>query len=428
VRQSLRLPAFRRILVAYTLNELAWTVGTLALTVLVYHHTGSALGAMVFFLCSQFLPALLAPSLVARIDQSSPRRVLPALYALEALLFGALAWVASRFSLPAILALTVADGAVATAARALANATRVELLKPVDLLHEGNALVNTLFSLSFLAGPLIGGAVVALGGTVSALLANCALFALMALSLATANLPPSGADGPKAGRLRASIAHARSDRPLLVLLVLHGIGLVFFTISMPVEIVYVSHSLHGGPAIYGALLSAWGGGAVAGSGIYARWRRGQPTRLISSSAAVIGVGFALMAVAPSIAVALAGAALGGIGNGVESVSMQTAIQERTPERWMALIMSLNEAIVNVSPGLGILLGGVITALTSPRVGLAAAGAGSLAFAVLALVSLRSAGISSGRGTPDPEGPEGTTTSPGPEGTTTSPLARSERLV
>jgi predicted MFS family arabinose efflux permease len=295
----------------------------------------------------------------------------------------------------------------------------VEVLKPVDLLHEGNALINTLFSLSFLAGPLIGGAVVALGGTVSALLANCALFALMALSLATANLPRSGADGPKAGRLRASLAHARSDRGLLVMLGLHGIGLVFFTISMPVEIVYVSHSLHAGPAVYGALLSAWGGGAVAGSGIYARWRRGQPATLITTSAAVIGIGFALMAAAPSIAIALVGAVLGGIGNGVESVSMQTAIQDRTPERWMAVIMSLNEAIANVAPGLGILIGGVITALTSPRIGLATAGVGSLAFAVLALLSLRSAGISSGRGMPDPEGSEGTTA---------PPLASSERLV
>jgi predicted MFS family arabinose efflux permease len=419
VRRALRLPAFRRLLVAYTLNELAWTVGTLALTVLVYRHTGSALGAMVFFLCSQFLPALLTPSLVARIDQSSPRRVLPALYALEALLYGVLAWVASRFSLPAVLALTIADGAVATAARALANATRVEVLKPVDLLHEGNALINTLFSLSFLAGPLIGGAVVALGGTVSALLANCALFALMAASLATANLPRSGAGGPKGGRLRASLTYARSDRGLLLLLGLHGVGLVFFTISIPVEIVYVSHSLHGSPAAYGALLSAWGVGAVAGSGIYARWRHGAPATLITTSAAMIGIGFALMAAAPSLAIALGGAVLGGIGNGVESISMQTAIQERTPERWMALIMSLNEAIANVAPGLGILLGGVITALTSPRVGLGAAGAGSLAFAVLALVLLRSTGISSGRGTPDAEGTDGTAA---------RHLARSERLV
>jgi predicted MFS family arabinose efflux permease len=188
---------------------------------------------------------------------------------------------------------------------------------------------------------------------------------------------------------------------------------------MPVEIVYVSHSLHAGPAVYGALLSAWGGGAVAGSGIYARWRRGQPATLITTSAAVIGIGFALMAAAPSIAIALVGAVLGGIGNGVESVSMQTAIQDRTPERWMAVIMSLNEAIANVAPGLGILIGGVITALTSPRIGLATAGVGSLAFAVLALLSLRSAGISSGRGMPDPEGSEGTTA---------PPLASSERLV
>ena len=52
----LKLPAYRRLLAAYTLNELAWSVGSLALAVLVYRRTGSAIGAMGFFLCSQFVP------------------------------------------------------------------------------------------------------------------------------------------------------------------------------------------------------------------------------------------------------------------------------------------------------------------------------------------------------------------------------------
>ncbi len=420
MRRTLRLPAFRALLAAYTLNELGWSVGTLALTVLVYRRTGSALGAMVFFLCSQFFPALLTPPLVARIDQRPPGRVLPALYGLEALLFGALAWMTSRFSLPAVLGLTLVDGAVATAARALANATRAQVLKPADLLPEGNALVNTVFSLCFFGGPLLGGAVVAWGGTISALLANCVLFAVVALVLSTASLPGSPMhDGPRSGRLRASLTYARGDRGLLALLALHGIGLAFFTISIPVEIVFVSRSLHDGAAAYGALLSAWGGGAVAGSAIFARWRRGRPATLITASAAAVGAGFSLMAVAGSLGPALVGAVLGGIGNGIESISMQTAIQERTPERWMALIMSLNESITNLAPGLGILLGGVITALSSPRIGLAAAAAGSLAFALLAWVTLRAAGVGGRRDAPDPEDPGGT---PDP------PRTRSESLV
>ena len=49
--------------------------------------------------------------------------------------------------------------------------------------------------------------------------------------------------------------------------------MVLFTISFPVEVVFAQHSLHAGPRGYGALLSAWGAGAVVGSAVYARWRR-----------------------------------------------------------------------------------------------------------------------------------------------------------
>src|ERR1700683_2746051 len=85
VRAVLKLPAYRRLLAAYTLNELAVSVGSLALAVLVYRRTGSAVGAMGFFLCSQFVPALISPSLVAALDLRPRRKVLPALYGAEAL-------------------------------------------------------------------------------------------------------------------------------------------------------------------------------------------------------------------------------------------------------------------------------------------------------------------------------------------------------
>jgi MFS-type transporter involved in bile tolerance (Atg22 family) len=122
VKRVLRLPAYRRLLAAYTLNELAWSLGALALAVLVYRRTGSVIGSAAFFLCSQFFPALISPALVARLDQRAPRRVLPALYALEGVLFLLLALAASRFSLVPVLALALADGIVAASARALARA------------------------------------------------------------------------------------------------------------------------------------------------------------------------------------------------------------------------------------------------------------------------------------------------------------------
>lgn len=390
MKRCLRLPVFRRLVSAYVLNELAWSVGTLALAVLVYRHTGSALGSAAFFICAQFLPALLSPAVVARLDRHLPRRVLPGMYALEAVLFGVLAWFAHHFLLVPVLALALVDGVVAAASRSMAAAARTHVLKPLDLLHEGNAVANVGFSAAFMAGPAIGGLVVATGGTIAALLVNCGLFAAIALVLAITVLPEVRAQASSSlGRLSDGLRQVRRDRLLSRLITVQAVGLVFFTVTIPVEVVYAQHTLHAGPGGYGALMSAWGLGAVAGSAAFARWRRRSTAVLVSSSGAALGVGFAAMAVAPDLAVAVVGAAIAGIGNGVESIAAKTAVQERTAESWMALVVSLNDSVSEIAPGAGILLGGVITALASTRIAFGVAAAGSLAFAAAVPALLRS---------------------------------------
>jgi MFS family permease len=166
--------------------------------------------------------------------------------------------------------------------------------------------------------------------------------------------------------------------------------------------VFAEHSLHAGSAGYGALLSAWGAGAVAGAAIYARWRELPSRSLIVIGAASLGIGFLVMAVAPTLAVAIVGAAFAGIGNGVEAVAARTALQEETEERWMALMMSFNEALFQSVPGAGIVIGGAITALGSPRTALAVAGAGSLAITAAAWFTLDS--LSMTRPPPEDQGP------------------------
>ena len=363
MKRVLHLPAYRRLLAAYAFNELAWSVGALALAVLIYRRTGSALGSMAFFLVSLVIPAFVSPFLVARLDQRAPRSILPLLYLVEGILFGVLALMTVHFSLAAVLVLALVDGVVAIAARALARTATVSVLKPAQLLHEGNAVTNAAFSLCFMAGPAIGGLVVAAGGTVAALLANCALFAVIALILATAHGLPGAVPEPEPvrGRLRAAIEHVRRDRPQRWLLSLQAAGMIAFTISIPVEVVLAEHTLHAGAGGYGAMLSTWGVGAVVGSAAYARWRRRSARLLMAASGIALAVGFGLMAGAPSLGVALVGTTLGGAGNGVQSVAARTALQEYTSEKWMAMVMSLNESLSQAAPGVGILLGGLLAA-------------------------------------------------------------------
>jgi MFS family permease len=252
---------------------------------------------------------------------------------------------------------------------------------------------NAAFSICFMFGPGLGGTLVAAGSTSLALLVNAAIFAACGLNLATARgLPEPAPDRAQAkGRVRAALAYVREVPQIGRLFLLQAIGVLFFTISVPVEVVFATHSLHASAAGYGGMVSAWGAGAVAGAAVYARWRARPNRELIVGGAAFLGLGFVVMAAAPSLAVAIIGAALGGIGNGVESVAARTAIQEEASERWMAMMMSLYEALFQSVPGAGMLIGGGITALGSPRTALAVAGAGSLAVTVAAWFALTGLG-------------------------------------
>jgi len=411
LKRVLALPAYRRLLTAYTLNELAWWVASVSLAFLIYHRTGSAIGAAAFFLCALFVPGLLSPIVVARLDQYAVRVSLPLLYGLQVLTYLALAAVASSFSLAPMLVVVLLDGILAQSARPLARAATVAVTSPAGLLREGNALTNQAFSICYMAGPALAGVVVAESSASIALLVNSGLFAGIALTLLSARSLPQAVHDPvpTAGRVRRALRHAAEHPAVRTLLTLQAVALLFFTISIPVEVVLVQHSLHLGNASYGGLLSAWGGGAVVGGILYLRWRRIATRSLIVLSTAALGVGFGLMAGAPSLVLALVGAALGGAGNGVEAVAVRTAIQELVEQRWMAMIMSLNESVFQIVPGAGIVIGGAIAALTGPRVALAVAAAGALAVAGGAWLALRDQAFVQSAGSR----PQGQPTSPLP---------------
>ena len=388
MRRVLALGAYRRLLYAYTLNELAWGFGSVALSYLVYRRTGSALGATGFYLCSLFVPALLAPLWVSRLDRLPARAVLPALYFGESVAFLVLALIVHRFSLVPVLVLALVDGTLALTARPIARATTVEVTASAGLLREGNALTQTCFSVALMVGPAVGGAVVAAGGASAALWVNVGLFVTIALALGTAaRLPKPKHAEESEGRVRAAFAYARRHSTIRLLLSVQALAVLSFTISVPVEVVFAQHSLHAGASGYGGLLSAWGGGAVAGSVIYARWHGAQARSLMAWGAGLIGVGLAVMAAAPSLGVAIVGAAAAGVGNGIETVSARTALQERTDGRWMALVMSFSDSLNEAMPGFGIIIGGALATLAGPRAALVVAAAGSVGVtaAILALM-------------------------------------------
>jgi MFS family permease len=380
---------FRRLAASYAVNELGDWMGIVALSVLVFDRTGSALATTLLFLGTSFLPAFLAPLLVARAEGPPPRFVLPALYCGEAAAFGALALLASHFSLAAVVALAAVDGALALASRSLTRAVVVALLEPRDQLRSGNALLNIAFTGGAAIGPGLAGLVVAGFGVQSALLLDAVSFYAVAWILLTAGPLPQAEPEPgrMRERVRAGLAYIREKVVLRRLLIAQGAAFVFFSTVLPIEVIYAKETLGAGDSGYGLMLASWGVGMVFGSFVFAAVRRASLAVLLLLSTLAVGAGYLGLAAAPSLAVACAASVLGGAGNGVQWVSVISAVQELTAEAMQARVISVLESIGAAMPGIGFALGGAVAALATPRTTFLLAGLGVLAIAVLAVPAL-----------------------------------------
>ncbi len=385
VLAPLRRAAFRRLSLSYAINEMGDWLGIVALSVLVFDLTGSALATTLLFLATGFLPALLTPVFVARLERPPPRFVLPGIYAAEAAAFLALALLADHFSLAAVVALAAVDGALALTAKTLTRAVTAAMLEDEGELRAGNAILNVAFTAGAAVGPVIGGAVVAALGVQSALLLDAVSFYVIAWIVFRAQpLPQAEPDqGRLLARIRAGADYVREHRTLSRLIGAQSVALVFFTLAIPVEVIYAKETLGASDTGYGLLLASWGTGMVAGSGVFASLRRTPLRLLLFFSTIGVGAGYLGMAAAPNLGLACLAAAVGGLGNGVQWVTVVSAVQELTAARMQARVISVLESMSSAMPGIGFLLGGLIATALSARAAFAAAGAGAILTALVA---------------------------------------------
>ncbi|HWF72809.1 MAG TPA: MFS transporter [Solirubrobacteraceae bacterium] len=389
-RRPLRSAPFRHLAAAYTINELGNWVGDVALAILVFDRTGSALATAALFLALRFVPALLAPLLTTRLVVVDASRVLPALHVLEGLIFMAIAWLATHFSLPAALILAALDGLLAITAKALTRGSTAALLLADGQLRQGNAILNLGFTAGGAVGPAVAGVLVAALGPGSALLVDAGTFLCVAVILATAGtlrVERHSAAGA-VSRLRAGIGEAWSRPGVRVLLAAQALALVFFSAVVPIEVVYAKQTLHAGDSGYGALLAAWGAGMVVGGIAYAAAPRLRLVLVLAVSTALIGIGYGGLALAPGLALACAFSAVGGLGNGAQWIAVVTAVQQAVSARAQSSVMAVLESINQIMPAAGFILGGLLVAFGSPRAAYAVAAGGVLL--VLAAASVAGA--------------------------------------
>ena len=162
-----------------------------------------------------------------------------------------------------------------------------------------------------------------------------------------------------------------------------GVATAFVNVG---EVVLAKDDLGAGNVGLGFLVSATGVGLLIG-GFFAASALGAlgMTRVYAGAIALMGLGFGLASLSPTIVVVAVLAGLATIGNGAAIVCNQVLVQRGAPDamrgRALAVLMSSYYAVL----GLSMAGGGLLVDAAGARVAWAAAGCIYLGAAVLALV-------------------------------------------
>lgn len=374
---ALRLPGFRWIASVYAIHYLVELASSVALMVLVYDATDSALAAAAMLVCKQVIPGLLSASLGHELDRVSVRTGLTLSYAALTAAFALL--VATGYSL-LLFGLAIVAGMAGATVRALLRTGVARSTNGTDRRH-ANAVLNVLMGVFALVGPAVGAVLVtalsataalAISAVGAGLLGLAAVAMPRALGVAASRDEPGAPETPD-----TSSPVAKSRVTAGGLLFIGGFLIALFAMDEPSLLAYSERSLDAGVGGYGAVLTAWGLGMIGGSILYARILGQSLPRLFVLASAVQALAYVGLGLAPSLLWALLFATVGGAGNGVMWVALVTAIQERVPSELQAATAARLEGVVTAAPAVGMLLGGLIAETFSPRATLVLPGCLSL---------------------------------------------------
>jgi MFS family permease len=248
------------------------------------------------------------------------------------------------------------------------------MMELVGLDHLRNAVTlnSVLVNVARIAGPAIGGILIATAGVGVCFLLNAASFAAVIASLITldrAALRPSMPTPRARGQLREGLRYVRSARGLVVpLLMMAAVGCL--TYEFQVTLPYMAaHGLHAGPRGFGFMTAAMGLGAVVGGLVVATRGRIGTWRLIFAAVA-FGGAMTLAALAPTLASEIVALTLVGAASIAFMSTGNATLQLRAAPEMRGRVMALWFVAFQGSTPIGGPIVGAVMAAFGPRAGLA----------------------------------------------------------
>ena len=321
---------------------------------------------------------VLAPFAGLIVDRNEAGRTLFSASMAQGALAVALALTAN---LPVIFILSFLLGSASSIANP-ALFSLVPVIAGEDRVTQANSVLESARSVGAVAGPFAAGSLSYAFGTQSALLVDAATFVVIAFAAATlrARRPgtPATEEERRRGEARAGFVFVGHDR-LLRLTIGAMVAMIVFAAMDNVAEVFFARDvdlLDAGSFGYGALATAWLVGMVGGATL-ARWLAPERLAPAALGAAVLG-GTALIVAAGFLnyPLAIAMFAVGGVANGIETVSIRSLIHKRTPQRVRGRVFAAYSGLA-VGAQLGATgAGGALMALAGARQTLLIGGIGS----------------------------------------------------
>jgi MFS family permease len=358
VLQPLRHRAFRRVWIGESVSVVGDLSFETAFIWLILQTTGSTAALAVVMLAQAIPRGLLMLLGGAVTDRVSPRTVMLFSHLTRGVAVGLLAVlvVAGRVQFWQLLVLGVVTG-VAEAFFWPASDSVLPVLLPPEELPRGNALTGFSEQVARLAGPVLGGALVASVGTSWAVALDAVSFFVAAATVFRA----PGATIESASPLKAPVKqpvkeplkevareigdglkYARDDRAVRIVLLLIAAATLTYSGLFSVGLPALAQTYSQGSVALGLLLSAWGLGQLIGT--VAAAFTGLPRRLgllMVGMACCEGTVFLLLGFLPDLWLAIPILALLGIGVAYSSdVALPTFIQTRTPAHLLGRISSV----------------------------------------------------------------------------------------
>jgi MFS family permease len=344
---------FRRFYAGFVTSLLGSSMSIVAIAWAVLDSRVSATGLGLVFAATVVPQVLLLPLAGAIADRLGRRRVMIAADALRCAAQATLA-VALAIGRPSLwlFVLLAWLGGMGTAFFTPAlNALTVEIA-PREQLGNANSLYGLAGSATRIAGPALGGVLVAVAGSAVVVAVDAGTYAVSVLALSLLQLPGTG--GGTAGTpgrepaarstLRADLAEGWADFRTRTWLWTQTVQFAFLNLITwapwmllgPVE----GHAYLGGAAVWGAIMAVQGVGAIV-AGLACLGRRPRRPMVVAVVAtfgyALPDIPMALHAAAPWVAL---GAFACGAGSAISNAFSGTTMQQQIPPDRLARVSSL----------------------------------------------------------------------------------------